>query len=416
MFIRADASGFEAVNSLGVVPIGQWGHVLVRVENKVPDFYINGTITDKYGDTIFTKTPTGNISPVLIGMSFDGLMDDVRIYNRALSANEIRELYLGGKGNKAFDPSPANGATSVDPNVVLCWSEGYDALSHDVYLGTSYNNVNYATPASNEYMGNYDVNRYDPCGLELETIYFWRVDEVGASTTYKGKVWSFTTSKYGEPNFSLVGHWKFDEGEGSIAYDSVGENHGTIYGATWTTGQINGALFFDVYEGHYVLIGDNEAYDFGSNTDFSICAWLKTDGLAHRIRVLGKYGSGNDPGKGFQLNIEDPVQPQIGISDGINRVYSLATTNINDDGWHFIATVADRDENLEIYVDSVLEDFDPISSIGNINVDAPLVVGRNMDNPGQHFYGAIDDVRIYNRALSANEIQELYQGGLLGGP
>jgi len=42
-----------------------------------------------------------------------------------------------------------------------------------------------------------------------------------------------------------ISHWKFDEGEGDIAYDSVGSNHGTIYGATWTTGQINGALDFD---------------------------------------------------------------------------------------------------------------------------------------------------------------------------
>ncbi|MHC4545480.1 MAG: hypothetical protein ACYSYL_13320 [Planctomycetota bacterium] len=62
-------------------------------------------------------------------------------------------------------------------------------------------------------------------------------------TIYKGDVWSFTT--LAELDSDLVGWWKFDEGEGTIAYDSTGNNHGSIFGANWTTGQINGALTFD---------------------------------------------------------------------------------------------------------------------------------------------------------------------------
>jgi hypothetical protein len=71
---------------------------LVRVENKVPDFYVDGVITGKWPNNMFTKTPTGNTKPVLIGRRDDGLyfngsIDDVRIYDRALSSGEIKQVY-----------------------------------------------------------------------------------------------------------------------------------------------------------------------------------------------------------------------------------------------------------------------------------------------------------------------------------
>ena len=65
--VRADASGHERVYSTLKIPLGQWHHGLVRVENKVPDFYVDGVITGKANDVIFTRTPTGNTKPVLIG-------------------------------------------------------------------------------------------------------------------------------------------------------------------------------------------------------------------------------------------------------------------------------------------------------------------------------------------------------------
>lgn len=58
-----------------------------------------------------------------------------------------------------------------------------------------------------------------------------------------------------EPIEGLIAHWKFDEGEGDIAYDSAGDNDGTIYGVDWTTGIIDGALDFDG-EDDYVDVGD----------------------------------------------------------------------------------------------------------------------------------------------------------------
>ena len=96
-FVRADAIAHERVYSTVAIPMSQWHHVSVRVENNIPDFYVNGFVTRKYADTTFTRTPTGNANPLLIGrrddgLYFNGLIDEVRIYNRALSGSEIMAL------------------------------------------------------------------------------------------------------------------------------------------------------------------------------------------------------------------------------------------------------------------------------------------------------------------------------------
>ena len=127
--------------------------------------------------------------------AFNGKIDDVRFYNRALSAGEIGQLYIEGLGPKAFNPNPVEGAAGVDPNTILGWSPGKDAASHDVYLGTDYNDVNDADVGSPEYRGNFDVSHWDPCELELMTTYYWRIDEVNDSNLWKGYVWSFETAR-----------------------------------------------------------------------------------------------------------------------------------------------------------------------------------------------------------------------------
>ena len=81
-------------------------------------------------------------------------------------------------------------------------------------------------------------------------------------------------------NQGLISHWKFDEGAGSIAYDSAGTNDGTIYGATWATGQFGGALSFDGTD-DCVDIPDADVFDFG-NGDLTICVWYKTNDTVDR--------------------------------------------------------------------------------------------------------------------------------------
>jgi len=89
----------------------------------------------------------------------------------------------------AKDPSPADGAEFVDPNnVVLSWTPGFGAKLHTVHFGDDFDEVDNATGGVPQ-----GTTVYSPGPLELEKVYYWRVDEFDAVTTYKGDVWSFTT-------------------------------------------------------------------------------------------------------------------------------------------------------------------------------------------------------------------------------
>ena len=91
--------------------------------------------------------------------------------------------------NPASGPNPADGATGVEPGSDIEWTAGLQTDSHDVYLGI-------ATPlGTGEFRGNQLGPAYAPGPLELNTTYYWRVDEVNAEGTKRGCTWSFTTQK-----------------------------------------------------------------------------------------------------------------------------------------------------------------------------------------------------------------------------
>jgi hypothetical protein len=88
----------------------------------------------------------------------------------------------------AYDPDPADGAEFVDPNVELSWAAGFEARLHTVYIGDNFDDVNDATGGTQQ-----GLITYSPGPLELEKVYYWRVDEFDTVDTYKGDVWAFTT-------------------------------------------------------------------------------------------------------------------------------------------------------------------------------------------------------------------------------
>jgi len=107
------------------------------------------------------------------------------------------------RGVTASGPSPGDADENIEPDAVLEWSAGYGAVSHDVYFGTSLSDVTNANNSwsvgTSVYKGNQaiDVNNYNPAGgLASEQKYYWRIDEVDASATHTGEVWSFTVKQY----------------------------------------------------------------------------------------------------------------------------------------------------------------------------------------------------------------------------
>ena len=338
---------------------------------------------------------------------------------------------------EASNPSPADNQGNIWIEPVLSWSAGKGAVNHDVYFGTDYNDVNDATTASAEYMGrqdanSWDVNNYDMNGLDYDTSYYWRIDEVGAACVKEGGVWGFTT--YGEPNQYIISHWKFDEGSGSTAYDSTGDNDGTLVnGPAWTVGQIDGALDFDGTN-DYVTVAHDRSLDISGVT---LSAWVKLNDDVNSQNIVGKTASGGDSADGGYNLI---FSSSTGYSDGTFRlVFKKANgtggtgggnygTNTNwdrvvseknnwqTDTWYHVAATWDGTTNsasLKMYVDGV-PDANHTANQAAIKIAFnDLQIGRSLHtSPMNQFDGAIDDARIYDRALFAGEVWQLYQEGL----
>jgi len=96
----------------------------------------------------------------------------------------------------ARSPSPASGKKSVEPEPTLAWEPGPCPASHDVYLGTDFNDVNDANSISHSNVdyNNVDINSYQPGTLALGQKYYWRVDEVNEPNVWGGDVWNFTVT------------------------------------------------------------------------------------------------------------------------------------------------------------------------------------------------------------------------------
>ncbi len=136
------------------------------------------------------------------GQQYLGIVDEIAMFNRELSADEIETIFLYGMAPElAAGPNPENEAVDVQLDQVLSWLPGEGVVSHDVYLGTSLSDVEAADRANP--MGvlvsqGQAETTYEPgTPLEYGTTYYWRIDEVAADgTIYKGAVWSFATEPY----------------------------------------------------------------------------------------------------------------------------------------------------------------------------------------------------------------------------
>jgi hypothetical protein len=147
-----------------------------------------------------TKYHDGNNSTT--GNYFEGAVDEVWIINQALTQVELTQW--GGKPwPYASGPDPANGAMHEATWVTLSWRAGPFAVSHDVYVGENFDEVDEATRDSDVFRGNqaedfivagFPGNPY-PEGLAPGTTYYWRIDEVNdadPNSPWKGPVWSFS--------------------------------------------------------------------------------------------------------------------------------------------------------------------------------------------------------------------------------
>lgn len=208
---------------------------------------------------------------------------------------------------------------------------------------------------------------------------------------------------------SLVAYWAFDEGSGTTVYDSSGnENDGTIHGATWTSGKVGGALEFDG-KNNYAEVPDNPSLCTGSGEDVTIEVWVMTT-VYQQAAIIAKYKS-VPPRGGFQLSIDNKGDVLFhGRDRNGYRISGLAGVDITDGNWHQI--VGMRDGSVwSIWVDGTLKNSNDVADTSAMDNPISLVIGCAIDVTGvdSYFNGIIDEVAIYSRALTPEEIKAHYE-------
>jgi hypothetical protein len=228
-------------------------------------------------------------------------------------------------------------------------------------------------------------------------MYYWRIDEVQVdSSVVEGDVWKFTTR-------CPVGWWELDESSGTVASDSVGGNDGTLNGdpVWWPSGgKIGGALEFDGV-GDYVEVAGYKGISGGNPR--TVSAWVKVESTGSTFSIV-RWGTEAISGGVWSNVINADGKLRAAVVGGS----VVGGTTINDNTWHHVAIVLPDKEDVKVedillYVDG--EQESTTISLGSQTIDTAVGMDVLISLDGS--VGLLDDVRIYNYALSEGEIGAL---------
>jgi fibronectin type 3 domain-containing protein len=480
------------------IPTGSWTHLAATFDGTTQRLYVNGTQVGSLASAGSILTST---SPLKIGGNsiwgewYDGLIDEVRVYSRALSAGEIQTdmntsisapdstppsapgtlTATGGLGQiniswgaatdnvgvtkynvyrsttSGFTPSTANRiaqptGTSYTDNGLGAGTYYYRVTAEDAAgnLGAASNEANGiattdSTPptvsitspaAGSTVSGTVNVNANASDNGTVAGVQF-KLDgsDLGAEDTTApySVAWDTFASANGPHTLSgiardaagntapaanvsvtvqntaspgLVGAWAFDEGSGTTTADQSGKgNNGTLSNTTWvTTGKFNNALSFNGTTA-WVTVNDSNTLDL--TTGMTVEGWVKPSvgGASWQTAIVKEQPGNLVYGIYANTNLGRPEAEVYagGQTRAVNGTSALPTGT-----WSHLAATYDG-TTLRLYVNGA--QVSQLTTSGSILTStSPLRIGGN-SVWGERFTGLIDEVRVYNRALSAGEIQ-----------
>ncbi|MCB9816610.1 LamG domain-containing protein [Candidatus Nomurabacteria bacterium] len=345
------ASNWRHIRSNYLIPDTEW-HNLTAVfdyANSEVVFYDNGvevaspSITQNIVDYSGTDVHIGTDSSKTDFLAGD--LDDVRIYNRTLTADEVKRLYKMGEGVKVAT-TPSEGTLTT--GLVGHWT--------------------------------FDGNDID---------------------------WGDTSTEIKDSS----GNGNDGNAQGSVGVDSP------------VIGPVGQALNMDKLASDYIDLVDNPL-DFDDSDDLTISAWVRSTNVTSDQNIISDLISFAGSSPGYDMYFErsgSTYRPRCAYQDGtaggsdeyvVNGTYTTAV-----DTWRHIVCVWDQDDadNTLLYINGevdVASRSGTITAVGSLsNSYATRIGSRSGPTPGVYLDGDIDDVRIYNRALTADEVQQLYSMG-----
>ncbi len=385
------------VYSTATVNDGLWHHVAVTVDASGHTLYIDGAVaavtynTGNASVNAFFDDIT-DMDVMDIGRSvrnstveaeFNGLMDDVRVYDRTLSATDIAEL-------ASEDPiaNDDNAVTVINTPVTV------NVIANDTDLdGETITVLDVSNPTNGTVVNNGDGT----------VTYTPDANYVGADS------FTYTVADLDE----TTNYWTLD----GNATDSVGGNNGTITGTTTVEGDSGNALSFDETDDKVVVS------DFAINSEFSLTFKIKIDdNTGSLFQYIYSHGDINSTNS---LNIflaeashgTDPNKLRTVLRDADDTLDNTmlefdASAIIGSGNWHTYTLTASAAEGAKVYLDGVLQNTDATRGTDAFDPGTDIYFGSEQNLDAARFFGgALDSVQLFNRALSQAEVTDTHTGG-----
>jgi hypothetical protein len=344
----------------GALPINTWSHV-VWVKNGTSYYiYINGKLSKVGSGAPATLGTSANTNAFGEGSTqpWIGALDEIRISNVARSDEEIAESYRSGRDhyiNKTISSTDLSSKNSL-PYYVAADRPG-------TYLESI--------------IGESAFANYQP---DVNTVGQWHLDET-------------TPDNVETPGTSgLVGWWKMNEASGNVADSSGNGFTGTVTGTTVVAGRSGYGRSLNGTASDYITVTENDALD---PTAITISAWINP------VAATGNFvNKGDNLGYRFRT-LSGSTTVQFLDRGGTNTLTSTANS-ITPGIWQHVSVTGDS-SGLKIYINGVLNNSNAVA-YGGPNTAVNLIMGY-YNAPGTEAYnGSMDNVQIYNRALTASEI------------
>lgn len=369
-------------------------------------FQVGGLAGRNIGGLIITCYSTGNVTGTsdvggLVGRNYSTVQDsyargDVQCPNRAGglvgdNRSNIINSYSTGYVSGTDD---VGGLVGLDDGGTVT-NSFYDQIT------SGQNDIGNGTPKTTTDMK--DQATFDAAGIDWDFESIWGINS-GENDGYPFLRWQGYEHQL--QSAQLLGHWLFDEGTGTVAYDSSGNgNHGTLEAAVWTADQFgNDGMALELGVDKWVNIPDTI-----KPSEITVCAWVyitATDGSAGPVFSAEKGLGGTGFGYRLQVTSDGKLRMEAIAPytvTGARTVTSAVPLNFNQ--WYHVAGTYDGN-NVKIFIDGVLEgssSFDTYEGL-NSDISIPLAIGHLEGWSVQWFRGKIDDARIYDSALTQEQI------------
>ena len=214
----------------------------------------------------------------------------------------------------------------------------------------------------------------------------------------------------------LVALWKMEETSGTTFVDSANGHDGACNVGECpisATGVVSHALTFS--PATTVTVPSNSAFDFALSDSFTLEAWIKPSTVCTAAEPV--IGRSSTNGTDFQWWLGCETGKAELIVKDVNLVlgFALGTSTVANGNFHHVVGVRDAGANeLRLYVDGTLEATTPTAYTAGFGSGTPIYLGWYKAAQKYHFSGDLDEVAVYNRALTAQEIADHHTRGLAG--